>query len=122
MVAVNTKASSKHRFCKSPAIQTREHIIEDFFFCLFSFLGPHPWHMEAPGPGVHRSCSRWPTPQPQQCGIRVASATYTTAHSNTTHRARPGIEHATSWFPVGFANSCAMTGTPNFFFETDLIG
>ena len=34
------------------------------------------------------------------------SSTYTTAHSNPgslTHRSRPGIEPATSWFLVGFS-------------------
>ena len=29
-----------------------------------------------------RICSCQPTPQPQQCGIRATSATYTTAHGN----------------------------------------
>ena len=40
--------------------------------------------------------------------------TYTT-HGNArslTHRARPGIEPATSWFLVGLVNHCATTGTP----------
>ena len=55
-------------------------------------------------------------PEPQQCGIRAASATYTTAHGNAgslTHGARPGIEPTTSLFLVGFANHCTTTGTPN---------
>ena len=42
-------------------------------------------------------------PQPQQCGIRAAFVTYTTAHGNAgslTHWARPGIEPETSWFLV----------------------
>ena len=34
------------------------------------------------GYGSNWSCSRWPTPQPQQRQIRAASGTYTTAHSN----------------------------------------
>lgn len=44
-----------------------------------------------------RSCQ--PMPQPQQCGIRAASAIYTTAHGNTrslTHWVRPGMEPASS--------------------------
>ena len=55
-------------------------------------------------------------PEPQQRGIRAASATYTTAHGNTrslTHWARAGTKHATSRFLVGFVNHCATTGTPN---------
>ena len=46
--------------------------------------------------------------QPQLCQIQPASARYTTAHGNTgslTHRARPGIQPATSWFPVGFVSA-----------------
>ena len=87
-----------------------------FFFCLFVFLGPHLQHMEVPRlRGSNWSCSCWPMPEPQQRGIRAASATYTPAHSNTgslTHWARPGIESATSRFLVGFVDHWAMTGTP----------
>ena len=32
--------------------------------------------------GSYGSYSCWPTPQPQQCGIRATSATCTTAHGN----------------------------------------
>ena len=45
-------------------------------------------------------------PQERQSG--VASATYTTPHSNTgslTHWERPGIEPATSWFLVRFISA-----------------
>ena len=62
--------------------------------------------------------SQWPTPQPQQCQIWAASATYTTAHSNAgslTHWVRPGMEPATLWFLVGFVNHWATTGTPENF-------
>ena len=58
-----------------------------------------------PGQGSNQSCSYQLIPQPQQCGIWAASATYTTAHSNTrslTHWARPGMEPTSSWKPVGF--------------------
>ena len=57
-----------------------------FFFVFFFlvFLGPHPQHMEVPRlvPSSNRSCSHWPTPQPQQLRIQATSATYTTAHGN----------------------------------------
>ena len=52
------------------------------------------------------------------------SATYITAHGNTgslAHWARPGIKPSTSWFPVGYINHCAMTGTPPTFFICGLI-
>ena len=58
-----------------------------------------------PGQGSRRSCSRWPTPQPQQCGIWAVSATCNAAHGNAgslTHWVRPGIKPETSWFLVGF--------------------
>ena len=52
----------------------------------------------------NQSCS-CPTPQPQQCGIWVTSATYTTAHSNTgslIHLASSEIKPMFSWILVGF--------------------
>ena len=86
-----------------------------FFFVFLPFLGPLPWHMEVPRLGSNRSCSHRPTPEPQQHQIQAASVTHTTAHGSAgslTHRARPGIEPATSWFLVGFVNHGATTGTP----------
>ena len=87
-----------------------------FSFCSFCcFLGCSLGIWRFPGQGLNRSCSHRPTPEPQQRGIRAASATYTTAHGNAgslTHWARPGIELSTSWFLVRFINHCAMTGTP----------
>ena len=53
-------------------------------------------------------------PEPQQCGIRATSVTYTTAHGNArslTHWARPWIEPATSWFLVRFVSHCTTAGT-----------
>ena len=47
-------------------------------------------------------------PEPQQRGIGVASATYTTAHRNArylTHWVRLEIEPAISWFLVGFIST-----------------
>ena len=61
-----------------------------------------------PGWGLNHSCSCWPTSQPQQLGIRAASATYTTAHGNArslTHSARPGIKPASSWMVVRFVSA-----------------
>ena len=46
-------------------------------------------------------------PQPQQCRVRAASVTYTTAQGNSgslTHWARPGIESASKWILVGFVS------------------
>uniref|UniRef100_A0A8D1EBR9 VWFA domain-containing protein n=1 Tax=Sus scrofa TaxID=9823 RepID=A0A8D1EBR9_PIG len=61
---------------------------------------------------IEGDCSHQPTPQPQQCGIRAASSTYTTAHSNTgslTHSARPGTLNL--MVPSQIRFRCAMTGT-----------
>ena len=85
------------------------------FFFFFPFLGPLLWHMEVPRIELNQSCSRWPTPEPQERGIGAASVTYTTAHDNTeslTHWARPGIKPSTSWFPVRFVNHWATMATP----------
>ena len=78
-------------------------------FVFLPFLGLHSWHMEVSRLGSNRSCSHRPMPEPQQCGIRATSATYTTAHINAeslTHWARPGMEPGPSWFLVGFVNHC----------------
>ena len=45
--------------------------------------GSYLQHMEVPKRGLKWSCSCWSIPQPQQCGIRAMSATYTTGHDNT---------------------------------------
>ena len=61
-----------------------------------------------PGQGSNQSCSSQPTPQPQQCWIRAASATYTTAYDNAgslTHCLRPGIKPASSWILVRFVST-----------------
>ena len=50
-------------------------------FCYFLGRSHGIWRF--PGQGSNRSCrSNRPTPEPQQRGIRAASATYTTAQSN----------------------------------------
>ena len=81
-----------------------------FFIYLFFlvFLWPHPWHLEVPRLGLNRSCSCWPTPQPQQRRIQATSMTYTTAHSSTgslTHWTGPGIKPASSWMLVWFVTT-----------------
>ena len=80
--------------------------LKKYFFSIF--WGPHPQHMEVPRLGSIRSCSHWPTPKPQQRGIRAVSVNYTTAHSNVgslTHWVRPGIEPASSWILVRFVTT-----------------
>ena len=65
-------------------------LTHELFIYLFIYLGPHLWHMEVPRLGV-------------KSGLQLLACT--TAHGNTTsltHRARPGIEPATSCFLVGF--------------------
>ena len=73
------------------------------FFC---FLGPHPWHMEVHGLGVESELQLLAcTTATQDPGPVWA---YTTAHGNAgslTHRVRPGIKPATSWFLVGFVSA-----------------
>ena len=59
-----------------------------FFFGLFVFLGPYPWHTEVPRLG----------------GI---AAGLCHSHSNTIsliHSARAGIKPVSSWKLVGFVN------------------
>ena len=50
------------------------------FFGLFRAAPTAHGGSQARGP--IKSCSRQPTPEPQQCQIRAASATFTTAHGN----------------------------------------
>ena len=68
-------------------------------------------------------------PQPQQCRVRAASVTYTTAHGNNgslTDWARSEIKPASSWILVRFVNHWATTGTPRvyifFFFACLFVG
>ena len=89
------------------------------FFFFFCFLGLYPRDREVSRLGIKLEPQLPAVPQPQQCGIRATSATYTTAHGNAgslTHWARPGIEPATSWFLVGFVNHWATMETPYFLF------
>ena len=52
-----------------------------FFYCLFRATPKAYGGSQARG--LIGACSCRPTPEPQQRQIRAASATYTTAHSNT---------------------------------------
>ena len=67
-----------------------------------------------PGLGSNWSCSCWPMPQPEQCGIQAASATYTIAHGNQIlnplREARDGICILIDTCQIHF--HCAMTGIP----------
>ena len=75
-----------------------------WFVCLFAFQGHTRGLWRFPGQGSNRSCSCRPTPQPQQSGIRAASATYPAVHGNTgplTHGASPGVEPVSSWIRAG---------------------
>ena len=48
-----------------------------YYLSFCNFIGPLPWYMEVPRLGSNRSCSRRPTPKPQQRRIQAVSATYT---------------------------------------------
>ena len=85
-----------------------------FFFCL-CFLGLHPLHVEVPRLGAESELQLLATAATQQPGIRVASATYTTARGNIRsliHWVRPGIKTESSWILVRFVTCRATMGTP----------
>ena len=97
-----------------------------FFFCLFAFsraASQGIWRF--PGQGSSQSCSHWLHQSHNNMGSKLHLQPAPTAHSNVrspTHRARPGIKPATSWFLVGFANHCAMTGTPSPTYSCSGVG
>ena len=67
------------------------------------------------GEESNQSYSCQPVPQPQQCGIQVTSASYTTVRSSArslTHWARPGIEPAICWFLVKFVSAAPWQELP----------
>ena len=73
-------------FC-SEGFEQRHDLSHNFFFFFFGLFAiswaasPGIWRF--PGQGSNQSCSRRPTPKPQQLGIRAIPVTYnTTAHSN----------------------------------------
>ena len=71
---------SPHIMGKKNKIKQKKFRYLRIYFLLFQ---AHLQHMEFPVQGLNGSCSCRPTPEPQRCGIRAVSATYTTAHSNT---------------------------------------
>ena len=69
-------------------------ILPFFFFFLWLYL-----LLEVPRLGVTSELQLQPSPQPQQHGIQAVSVTYSAVCGNAgslTHRARPGIEPASS--------------------------
>ena len=68
--------------------------------------------------GSNQSCSCRPSPQPQQCGIEMASVFYVTACGNNarslTPWARPEIKPASLWIRVRFLTRWVKVGTPRF--------
>ena len=66
-----------------PTAANKENATNTIIYLVsYCFLRLHLRCIEVPRLGSSQSCSRQPTPQPQQFGVRVTSATYTTAHSN----------------------------------------
>ena len=56
----------------------------EYLFCLFVFLQPHPRHMEVPqARGLIRSVATGPHHSHSNLRSQPPSATYTTAHRNT---------------------------------------
>ena len=76
------------------------------------------------GQGSNWSCSCWPTPQPQQPGIRAGSETYTTAHGSAkslTHWARPGSEPIFSRTLCQFLNLQSHSGNSSSTFSSGTV-
>ena len=67
---------------KKPLPSSLPPSLPSFLPSFLSFLGQYWQHMEVPRLGVELELQPPATPQPQQCQIRAASATYTTVHSN----------------------------------------
>ena len=77
-----------------------------------------------PGQGSNRSCSCLPTPQTQQRRIQATSVTYMAACGNDgslTHRARPGIEPASSRRQHQVLHPLSHNGNSNLLIFNDLI-
>ena len=69
--------------------------------------------------GVHLELQLLAYTQPQQCGIRAESLTYTTAHGNArslTYWVWPGIEPVSSWILVRFVTNEPQQELPILFF------
>ena len=52
-------------------------LVQQYILSYCHFLGHSCGMWRPPGQGSNRSCSRWPTPEPQQRRIRAVSKTYT---------------------------------------------
>ena len=93
------------------------------FFVLFLLFRTTPAACGSPqARGWSWRCQ--PTPQPQQCGIRAASATYTRAHSNSgssNPQARPGIKPASSSILVGLVTTAPQQELPRLVFEKPFL-
>ena len=79
----------------------------------FSFLGPHPQHMEVSQLEVELEL-QFPAYTIVMCGIQATSVTYTTACGNDrylTHGTRPRIETKSSWILVEFLTCWAIMET-----------
>ena len=89
------------------------------FIYLFSFLGPHSWHMEVPRPAVELELQlpayASATTAARQLPSHVCD--YTTAYGNARSLlcwARPGIKPASSWILVGFVSAAPQWELPDF--------
>ena len=123
MLAHASVVSSFYCFCIVSCVNMAQFIYPFFSFC-FVFLGLHLRHMEVPRPGSNQSCSQ-PMPQPQQCQIRAANVTYTTAHGNARF-SNPPSEAKDQTFVLMDAGwirlRCATMGTPYPFYSWWTLG
>ena len=90
------------------------------FFCLLSFLGRHPWHVEVPRLGVEFEL--------QLLAYTTATATWDLSCVCDLHHSswqgwilsplsEARIEPMSSWVLVRFVNCWATMGTPGFIFK-----
>ena len=87
-----------------------------FFFLAFQGLTCSIWRF--PGQGSSWSCSCWSMPEPQQCGILAASATYTTAHGNEDPQPTEWARDQTRnlMVPSSICFHCTTMGAPQIIF------
>ena len=82
-------------------------------------LWPCPQHVEVPRLKLDSEFIKLSTPQPLQCRIWDASATYTTSQWQLwilNQLTRPGIKPRSSWILVGFITAKPWPGTPKWAF------
>lgn len=111
--ALKTRKKKKKKRCPGvsdlikPSTETSRKLEPKLylFICFFFFFflkGHNCGIWKFPGWGSNQSCTCQPTPQPhkpQQLQIQAVSV-----HSNTRSLG-PGIEHISSWIPVGFVST-----------------